>query len=227
VPQYTSAGHTGSLGFAGYALESGPYQKVVGHFTQPSVISSNGEYFSNWIGLNGTTQGTNDRLIQAGVDTKGTPFWEDYCSPAESDCNGPVGNHSVNVPPGAVVSVAVWYVPATNISNYQVAVNGTLVINTPWAMIDTAHTGDIADFLSERPGTNPIPVFGTVVWNSARTYAVYNSSTVVWFGSQRVYSYEMTPDGSFYTPSCVNPILIYPASITSEGFTNYFCNTSG
>jgi hypothetical protein len=61
------------------------------------------------------------------------------------------------------VSVAVWYVPASNISYYQVA--------------------------------------------------------------QRVYSWEMTSDNNFYTPPCVNSsaISIFPASITSEGFTNYFC----
>jgi len=226
LPQYTSAGHQGYTGWAGYSLKSGPYQKVVGHFTQPAVNSLGGDYISDWIGLNGTTQGSNDRLIQAGADTlNGTPFWEDFCFPAESDCNGAVQNHSVSVAPGNVVSVAVWYVPATNVSYYQVAVNGTLVINTQHAMLSSAHTGDVADFITERPGTNLIPTFGTIVWNSARTYAVYNSSTLVWFGSQRVYSWEMTSDNNFYTPPCSNStaILIYPASITSEGFTNYFC----
>jgi hypothetical protein len=58
-----------------------------------------------------------------------------------------------------------------------------------------------------------------------QTYAAYDSSTSVPFGSQNYYATEMTADGDFYSPPCTaNPnILMYPADVSSEGFVNYSC----
>jgi hypothetical protein len=213
---------------SGYELENPPYNKVVGHFVQPFVNASDGGYISSWIGLNGTTQESNDRLLQAGADTQtGAPFWEEECNTGGSDCNGAVQDHSNLVSPGDTVSVAVWSNPTTYVSYYQLAINGTLVINATHPMlVNVAHTGDVADFMTERPGTNLIPGFTTIVFSASRTYAGFNNSTSIPFGSQTALAVEMSQNGQFYSPPCsTSPnILIYPASVTSGGFTNYFCN---
>jgi len=208
---------------------SGPYQKVVGHFLQPG--SDGDGSVSNWIGLNGTTQGGNDRLIQAGMDTNGHPFWELFCSGGAADgCNAAV-NGPVSASAGADISVSVSFNPATRMSYYAVAVNGNQVVNIQYQMIAGSHSGDEAEFMTERPAgaTTPIPLVGNVSFSGSRTYTVWNSDTSVPFGLQNYSSDEMedVANNDFYTPPCANNvhILMYPSNITSGGFTNNFCRT--
>lgn len=229
APAATSEGHYGFLDFSGYELQSGPYEKVVGHFTQPT--SDFDSTISNWIGLNGTTEGGNDRLIQAGMDNSGEPFWELYCSGGSSDgCNAAMSG-DIDAAPGDDISVSVSFNPATLMSYYAVAVNGAQVVNIEYQMIADSHSGDVADFLTERPAPNlpGVPLYQNVVFSGSRTYTVWNSDTSVPFGSSNYFADEMedTANGTFYSPPCSNSVhlLMYPSNITSGGFTNNVCST--
>jgi hypothetical protein len=217
----------GYTSFSGYELRSGPYEKIVGHFKQPHV--SGVGTFSDWIGLNGTTQGKKDRLIQAGTDSPlGRPFWELYCSGgASSGCNPAQIDSKSAANPGADVTVSVSYNPATLMSYYAVSINGAEVVNVQYKMQVHSHSGDVADFLTERPSGSPIPLFGTIQFSGSRTYTVWNGSKSVPFGSQKIYAYEMTNNGVFYAPPCSTSshIMMYPNHITSGGFVNNFCRT--
>lgn len=143
----------GTTSFSGYELQSGPYEKVVGHFTQPHVSGSNGGTMSDWIGLNGTTKGGADRLIQAGMDSPlGRPSWELYCSGGSSSgCNSAQVDRKSAASPGADVSVSVSFNPKTLMSYYAVSINGAEVVNVQYQMRAGSHSGDVADFLTERP----------------------------------------------------------------------------
>lgn len=227
VAPMASVGHQGTTGFSGYELRDGPYQKVVGHFTQPHVSAANGGTMSDWIGLNGT--GSGGRLIQAGADSPlGRLFWELYCSGGSSSgCNAAQTESTYTASPGDDVSVSVSYNPATLLSYYAVAINGVERVNVQYQMKSGSNSGHVADFLTERPAGSPIPLFGSVQFSSSRTYTVWNSDTSVPFGSQDFYSYEMTENGSFYAPPCStsSDILMYANDITSGGFENNFCNS--
>ena len=226
APLASAGGYTS---FSGYELQSGRYEKVVGHFKQPSVSAGNGGRMSDWIGLNGTTNGSGDRLIQAGMDSPlGRPFWELYCSGGSSSgCNSAQVDSRSAASPGADVTVSVSFNPATLMSYYAVSINGAEVVNVEYQMRKGSHSGDVADFLTERPSGSPIPLFGTIQFSGSRTYTVWNSNTSVPFGSQKIYAYEMTNNGVFYAPPCSTSshIMMYPNHITSGGFANNFCRT--
>jgi hypothetical protein len=222
----------GYKSFSGYELQSGRYEKVVGHFKQPSV--SGAGTMSDWIGLNGTANGSAsaraaNRLIQAGMDSPlGRPFWELYCSGGSSSgCNSAQVDSTSLANPGADVSVSVSFNPATLMSYYAVSINGAEVVNVQYQMRGGSHSGDVADFLTERPLGSPIPLFGTIQFSGSRTYTVWNGNTSVPFGSQKIYAYEMTDNGVFYAPPCSTSshIMMYPNHITSGGFANNFCRT--
>jgi hypothetical protein len=219
----------GTFSFSGYELQSGPYEKAVGNFTQPRADGANGGTMSDWIGLNGTTKGGADRLIQAGVDSPlGRPFWELYCSGGSKDgCNAAQIDSRNLAGPGANVSVSVSFNPATLMSYYAVSINGKEVVNVQYRMKSGSHSGDVVDFLTERPEGSPIPQFGTIQFSSSRTYTVWNSNKSVPFGkAKNIHADEMTENGAYYRPPCSTSsrILMYPNDITSGGFKNNFCN---
>jgi hypothetical protein len=225
-----SVGHQASTGFSGYELRSGTYHRAVGHFTQPGVSGAiTSRVMSSWVGLNSASNG---RLVQAGAgdgygSPGGSPFWELYCSPNPGDCNGAQVHSEFPSYPGDVISVNVSY-DNNNMSYYQVAINGVLRINTSKQMRSDSYTGAVADFITERSGTNTIPSFTTIQFSGARTYADYNSSASVPFGSQNYYAYEMTSDNVFHSSPCsTSPyLLMYPSNVTSDGFVNNFCRNS-
>jgi hypothetical protein len=227
VPQ-ASVGHTGSTTWSGYDLKSGPYHRAVGHFTQPTTDTS-ARAMSTWIGLNSASNG---RLVQAGAGdgtgpNGGALFWELYCSPNPGDCNSPQIYSQFTAYPGDDVSVNVAY-DNSHISYYQVAINGALDINTSWPMRSDSSTGAIAEFITERTSGYSIPyTYEPIVFSGARTYAAWNSSVSVPFGSQSFYAYEMTSDGGFYTPPCSanSHILMYPSNVASGGFQNNYCHS--
>lgn len=223
-----SVGHEATLSFSGYELRSGPYHRAVGHFTQPDVsgFASASRVMSTWIGLNSASDG---RLVQAGAadgigSPAGSPFWELYCSPNPGDCNGPQIYSQYATVPGDVISVNVAY-DNSNMSYYQVAINGVLRINTSKQMRSDSYTGAVADFLTERSGTNDIPRFTTIQFSGLRTYAAYGSSAAVPFGDQNFYGEEMTQDGNFRSPPCSGNVnlLMYPNNVTTYGFVNNYC----
>jgi len=225
VTPMSSVGHTGSSIWSGYELRSGHYQRAVGHFTQP-FTSSSARAFSSWVGLNSSSNG---RLVQAGAGDGtgapgGSPFWELFCSPNPGDCNSAQVFSTIGSNPGDVISVNVSY-DSNNVSYYQVAINGNLVINTSKQMRSDASTGGVADFITERTLGDVIPTFTRIQFSAARTYANFNSSTSVPFGSQNFYAYVMTNDGKFYSPPCSTSthILMYPNNVVSDGFQNNFC----
>ena len=123
---------------------------------------------SEWIGLNGTTKGSADRLIQAGVDSPiGRPFWELYCSGGSKDgCNSAQIDGKNLASPGANIGVSVSFNPKTLMSYYAVSINGKEVVNVQYRMKSGSHSGDVADFLTERPEGSPIPQFGTIQFSS-------------------------------------------------------------
>jgi hypothetical protein len=92
-------------------------------------------------------------------------------------------------------------------------------------MRSDASTGGVADFITERTLGDVIPTFTLIQFSAARTYANFNSSTSVPFGSQNFYAYEMTNDGNFYSAPCSTSthILMYPNNVVSDGFQNNFC----
>lgn len=221
-----SVGHTGSSIWSGYELRSGHYQRAVGHFTQPFTDSGGARAFSSWVGLNSSSNG---RLVQAGAGDGsgapgGSPFWELFCSPNPGDCNSAQVSSTIGSNPGDVISVNVS-VDSNNVSYYQVAINGSLVINTSKQMRSDASTGGVADFITERTAGDVIPTFTLIQFSAARTYANFNSSTSVPFGSQNFYAYELTNDGKFYSAPCSTSthILMYPSNVVSDGFQNNFC----
>ena len=227
-----SLGHTGSTIWSGYELRDGSYEKVVGHFTQPLVSTNSNDAMFNWIGLNGS--GSNGRLLQAGTEnspgsTVGEPFWEEYCGAVPNDgCNyvQPVGTADAGA--GADVSVSVSFNPATDLSYYALAINGTQYINVQYPMESGSNSGVVADFITERPSGRNLPVFTAVDFSGSRTYSIWNSDSSVPFGSQDFYSYELTSNGSFYSAPCSTSanILMFPNDITSGGFVNNFCASS-
>ena len=224
-----SVGHSGSTGFSGYELQSGPYHRVTGHFTQPRTDTLN-RSMSTWIGLN-SYAGSAGRLIQAGAGNEigaggGSPFWEQYCSGGSaSGCNAAVGDESAFARPGDTVSMNVVYNGLT--AYFQVAINGTLDINATDPMRSGSKTGGVADFMTERTAGDLIPTSSNIQFSALRTYAVYGSNTSVPFGSQNNFAYEMTTDGHFYNPPCSanSRILMFPANITSTGFVNNYCRS--
>jgi hypothetical protein len=110
---------------------------------------------------------------------------------------------------------------------FQVAINGTLVINTPYAMKSGSKSGGVADFWTERTGGDYIPTTSNIFFSGSRTYASYSSDTSVPFGLQSYYAVEMTTDGNFYSPPCANShILMYPSNVTSGGFVNNYCRSN-
>jgi hypothetical protein len=223
-----SVGHGGTTSFSGYELRSGPYHRAVGHFTQPTT-NTNIRSMSTWIGLN-SSAGSAGRLIQAGAGNEagggGAPFWELYCSGGSADgCNAPVIDYSHPAGAGADVSVNVAYNGLT--AYFQVAINGTLVINTPYPMKSGSESGGVADFWTERTGGDYIPTTSNIFFSGSRTYASYSSGTSVPFGLQNYYAVEMTTDGNFYSPPCANShILMYPSNVTSGGFVNNYCRSN-
>lgn len=227
VPQ-ASVGHSGSTSFSGYELRSGPYHRVVAHFTQPAT-GTDLRSMSSWIGLY-SNAGSAGRLIQAGAGNEagygGSPFWEQYCSGGSaSGCNAAVIDYSVSARPGDTVSMNVAYSGLT--AYFQVAINGTLYINAKDAMQSGSTTGGAADFFTERTAGDTIPTSTKITFSAARTYASYSSSTSVPFGSQNYFATEMTTDGHFYTPPCTNThILMYPSNVTSGGFVNNYCRST-
>lgn len=230
VTPLASVGHTATIGFSGYELRSGPYHRAVGHFTQPDVSgpASATRVMSTWIGLNSASNG---RLVQAGAadgigSPAGSPFWELFCSPNPGDCNAAQIFSQYASYPGDVISVNVSY-DNNNMSYYQVAINGVLRINTSKQMRSDSHTGAVADFLTERSGTDAIPRFTTIQFSSLRTYADYGSSVSVPFGNQNYYSMEMTQDNIFHAPPCSSNgnLLMYPSNVTTDGFVNNYCHS--
>lgn len=228
VTPSASVGHTPTIGFSGYELRSGPYHRAVGHFTQPDVSgpASANRVMSTWIGLNSASNG---RLVQAGAadgigSPAGSPFWELFCSPNPGDCNAAQIFSQYGTAPGDVISVNVSY-DNSNMSYYQVAINGVLRINTSKQMRSDSYTGAVADFLTERSGTDAIPRFTTIQFSALRTYAAYSSSVSVPFGSQNYYSEEMTQDNKFHSPPCSGNanLLMYPSNVTTDGFVNNYC----
>lgn len=224
-----SVGHTGSTSFVGYEVRSAPYHRAVGHFIQPRTDTL-ARSMSSWIGLN-SNAGSAGRLVQAGSGNEGgagggSPFWELYCSGGSADgCNAPVIDESIFARPGDTVSVNVAYNGLT--SYYQVAINGTLYINAMKSMISGSKTGGVVDFWTERTGGDNIPTTSNITWTSLRTYAAFSGGTAVPFGSQNYFSSEMTTDGNFYNGGCSNThVLMYPASLVTDGFTNFFCRST-
>jgi hypothetical protein len=223
-----SVGHAGHTFWSGYELRSGPYQKAVGHFRQPSVSVSS-RAISSWVGLNGT--GSGGRLIQAGAGNGygnygGALFWELYCSAgSRSGCNSAQISSRYYASPGNTVSVSVSYNPKTLMSYYAVAINGVERINVEYKMRSGSNSGHVADFITERTLGDVIPTFTSIPFSASRTYKVWNSNTSVPFGSQGYFAYEMTNNGSYYAPSCSasSHILIYPNKVSSGGFVNNFC----
>jgi hypothetical protein len=220
-------GHSGSKSFSGYELRSGPYHRVVGHFTQPragSLLRS----MSTWIGLN-SNAGRAGRLIQAGAGDEigfgGSPFWEQYCSGGSaSGCNAPVIDASVTARPGDTVSMNVAYNGLT--AYFKVSINGTMYINAKDPMRSGSKTGGVADFFTERTAGDMIPTSTNIKFSALRTYAAYNSNRSVPFGSQKYFATEMTTDGKYYAPPCSNThILMYPGGVTSGGFVNNYCRS--
>lgn len=231
VTPFASAGHAATIGFSGYELRSGPYHRAVGHFKQPDVSgpATATRVMSTWIGLNSP----NGRLVQAGAadgigSPAGSPFWELYCSPNPGDCNAAQVFSQYASYPGDVISINVSY-DNSNMSYYQVAINGVLRINTHKQMRSDSHTGAVADFLTERSGTAAIPKFTTIQFSSLRTYASFDSSSVaVPFGNQNYFSEEMTQDNIFHTPPCSSTsasLLMYPSNVTTDGFVNNYCHS--
>jgi hypothetical protein len=223
-----SVGHGGTTSFSGYELRSGPYHRAVGHFRQPTTNTTI-RSMSTWIGLN-SSAGSAGRLIQAGAGNEagsgGAPFWELYCSGGSADgCNSPVIDYSHPAGAGADVSVNVAYNGLT--AYFQVAINGTLVINTHYPMKSGSKSGGVADFWTERTGGDYIPATSAIFFSGSRTYASYSSSTSVPFGLQKYYAVEMTTDGKFYSPPCANShILMYPSNVASGGFVNNYCRSN-
>jgi Peptidase A4 family len=223
VPAATAGG---TKSFSGYEWRSGSYEKAVTRFTQPHVSGAGS--FSDWVGLNGTADGTADRLVQAGADTLGRPFWELYCSGGSSDgCNSAQIDGKNLAAPGDTVSVSVSFNPVTRLSYYAVSINGAQVVNVEYLMIKGSHSGDVAEWLAERPNGSPVPLFGTVQFSGWNAYRVWNSTTAVSYASQTKYADEMTENGAFYAPPCATSsnIIMYPNHITSSGFQNNFCRT--
>ncbi len=226
VPLAVSVGHTWSSNWSGYELRSGHYHRAAGHFTQPRTDTLT-RSMSTWVGLNSASNG----LVQAGAGDEvggngGALFWEMYCSPNPGDCNGPQVQSQYVAIPGDDVSVSVSY-DNSNMSYYQVAINGALDINAHLAMRSDSSTGGVADFITERTGGDSLPTTSPIVFSGARTYAAWNSSVSVPFGSQNLYSYEMTNDKAFHTPPCSasSSILMYPSNVTSGGFQNNYCHS--
>jgi hypothetical protein len=219
---------TGSTSFAGYELRSGPYHRAVGHFRQPTTNTTI-RSMSTWIGLN-SAAGSAGRLIQAGAGDEagsgGAPFWELYCSGGSaSGCNAPVIDYSHPAGAGADVSVNVAYNGLT--AYFQVAINGTLVINTHYPMKSGSKSGGVADYWTERTGGDYIPTTSKIIFSGSQTYASYSGGTSVPFGSQIHFAEEMTTNGIFYAPPCANShILMYPNAITSGGFVNNYCRSN-
>jgi hypothetical protein len=237
VVPFAADGHDPTNYIGGYELRSGPYQRVVGHITEPSISPPSNGAMYNWIGLQGT--GTGGRLVQAGTSNQGTnptvgfPFWELYCSDG-TDCNGPVilSGMQYQINPGNDVSVNVSFDPSLYESYYQVAIRGKLVIDTSRQLNPGTNTGNVAQFLTERitgPTVQPLPNFGTLTFSSSRTYATFNSSTSVPFGSQNYHAYEMSGNNTFYSPPCSTntEILVYPNNVSSGGFVNNWCRAMG
>lgn len=227
VPLAVSVGHTWSSTWSGYELRSGHYHRAVGHFRQPGT-NTLARSMSTWIGLNSASNG---RLVQAGAGDGGGPeggalFWEMYCSPNPGDCNGPQVKSQYEAYPGDDVSVNVAW-DNSHVSYYQVAINGVLDINTQLPMRSDSSTGGVADFITERTGGDALPNTGPIVFSGARTYAAWNSSVSVPFGSQNIFGYEMTNDEAFHTPPCSasSNILMYPSNVTSGGFQNNYCHS--
>jgi hypothetical protein len=135
-----------------------------------------------------------------------------------------VGDESAFARPGDTVSINVVYNGLT--AYFQVAINGTLVINARDPMRSGSKTGGVADFMTERTAGDLIPTSSNIQFSALRTYAVYNSNTSVPFGSQKYFGIEMTTDGRFYNPPCSNShILMFPANVTSTGFVNNYCRS--
>jgi hypothetical protein len=224
-----SVGHTGSTSFAGYEVRSPPYHRAVGHFVQPRTDTLN-RSMSSWIGIN-SNAGSAGRMLQAGAGNEigaggGSPFWQQECSGGSAaGCNAAVIDESIFARPGDTVSVNVAWNGLT--AYFQVAINGTLYINATDPMKSGSQTGGVVDFWTERTGGDIIPTSSAITWSALRTYSVFNGGTALPFASQNYFALEMTTDGKFYTPPCTNThVLMYPASITSEGFVNNYCRSS-
>ena len=227
VPSAVSVGHTWSSTWSGYELKSGPYHRAVAHFTQPGT-NTLARSMSTWVGLLSTSNG---RLVQAGAGDGDGPyggalFWELYCSPNPGDCNSPQIYSQFEAYPGDDVSVNVAY-DNSHVSYYQVAINGVLDINTQLAMRSDSSTGAVAEFITERTGGDALPNTGPIQFSGVRTYADWDSSVSVPFGSQNIFAYEMTNDNAFHTPPCSTSsnILMYPGNGTSDGFQNIYCHS--
>lgn len=226
----------GNTSFSGYELSSGPYARAVGHFVQPAT-GTDIRSMSTWIGLN-SYAGSAGRLIQAGagneVDYGSNPFWEEYCSGGSKDgCNGPAIDRSDFVRPGDTVSINVAYNKSAHTSFYQVAVTHetvtTLDINVPsHPVIDGGTSGGVVDFFTERTGGDQIPNSKNILFSASRTYASYSGGKSVPFGSQKRTASEMTANGKSYPASCSNlNVLMYPGDVTSGGFVNNYCRSTG
>jgi hypothetical protein len=221
-------GAEGTTSFSGYELRSGPYHRAVGHFTQPRTNTTI-RSMSTWIGLN-SSAGSAGRLIQAGAGDEagsgGAPFWELYCSGGSADgCNAAIIDYSRSAGAGANVSVNVAYNGLT--AYFQVAINGTLAINTSYRMKSGSKSGGVADYWTERTGGDYIPTTSNISFSGSATYASYSGGTSVPFGLQRYYAVEMTTNGKFYAPPCANShILMYPSNVTSGGFVNHYCRSN-
>jgi hypothetical protein len=191
---------------------------------------------ANWVGINGT--GNGGRLIQAGTyneissPTVGSLFWENYCSSAPKDgCNfvQPVGT---TASPGDDISVSVSWNPKTNVSYYAVTVgsNGvsTNELNVQYADWPGSHSGNVADFITERDPANYVPEFTHIQFSLSRTYTAWNGDNYVLLGDQLYQSYVNTSDGLWYTPPCVNSsaIIMYPENLSGGSFQNIWCNYS-
>jgi len=221
-------GESGDTSFAGYELRSGPYQKATADFKQPSVAAGDGGTLSNWIGLNGT--GSGGRLIQAGAESPlGTLFWELYCAGGSSSgCTTAQIESTYTASAGDEISISVSYNPDTLMSYYAVSINGVERLNVEYQMQSGSNSGNVADFITERPAGSVIPSFTSIQFTSSQTYTVWNSSDSVPFGSQGYFAEEMTDNGTYYAPPCSTSthIMIYPDDVTSGGFLNNFCHAS-
>jgi hypothetical protein len=220
---------SGSTGFAGYTLESPPYARAYGIFTQPNT-GTDIRSMSTWIGINGT--GSGGRLIQAGAGNEdyagSSPFWELYCSGGSaSGCNAAVVDYGAYVVPGDAVKIMVAFSKTTLLSYYQVTVGNTLDINATDQMRAGSNSGNVVNFLTERTGGDNIPSFTSIPFTGSETFAALNNNTSVPFGSQKNAASEMTTDGNYYTGECSNShVLIYPSVTNSGGFTNHYCRSS-
>jgi hypothetical protein len=221
------ATHWSSNNWSGYLDTQGGYTQVVAHWLQENAYNCGCgiyPYEVTWVGFGGWNTGN---LLQAGTKDYGysnpaTYGWFEYLG-AAGTVSIQTGGHTVI---GTDVAAAVRY--SGGVATFQVANQGTLVVNASVTGMAGDYDSSTAEFINERPTENgylpPLTNYLSTQWYNAR---VYRGSTQINPGDSGVVGVVMTSDGSLQAPPCSSSpaIMAYPANLYQQSFTSYYCRS--